>query len=106
MADFVVIVKEACETCQTIVPALRRLAASASVEILCQDNPAFPRNVDVVDDSTLERSWHLGIEIVPTLIRASDNERTEGWVRSEWEALTGLSFEADLPAFRPGCGSS
>lgn len=105
MSEFVVVVKEACETCQTIVPVLRQLAALEDVEILCQDNPAFPEGVDAEDDTALEWSWHLGIEIVPTLIRSSDNERTQGWVRSEWEALTGLSFEADVPAFRPGCAS-
>lgn len=105
MAEYIVVVKEACETCQTVVPVLEQLAATASTEIYSQDNPAFPESMPVIDDTELAKSWALDIETVPTLIRLSDGERTEGWDRALWQAITGLTFPDTLPAFRPGCGS-
>lgn len=105
MAKYTLVVKEECETCQMVVPVIKALAAEVDVEVLSQDNPAFPAGIDVTDDTELAQSWRLGIEIVPTLIRNEDGERTEGWERSAWQALTGLGLGADLPAFRPGCGS-
>ena len=105
MADYIVVVKEACETCQTVVPVLEQLAKSDSIELYCQDNPSFPERMDVIDDTELSKSWELDIEIVPTLIRTSDGERTEGWDKEFWQSFTGLSFDDSLPAFRPGCGS-
>jgi hypothetical protein len=65
--------------------------------------------VRVVDDTALETSYHLDLTTVPTLLRVQDRrevERTEGWDRGRWEALTGLTgLGPDLPPFRPGCGS-
>jgi hypothetical protein len=46
---------------------------------------------------------------VPTLLRVAagaEQERVVGWVRAEWETLTGVEgLGPDLPAWRPGCGS-
>ena len=64
-----VVVKADCPTCVMAAPALRTLA-DAGVEIVSQDDPAFPGGIDhVVDDTTLERSADLAIEVVPTLVR-------------------------------------
>ncbi|XOV88739.1 MAG: thioredoxin [Pseudomonadota bacterium] len=103
--EYTVFVKEACETCQLVIPVLRQLCDRLEVELLCQDNPAFPPGLTVVDDTALARSYAAGIEIVPTVIRNSDGERVEGWDRSAWEHLLGFSVDADIVPFRPGCGS-
>ena len=46
---------------------------------------------------------------MPTLIQVVDGveiERTVGWPRDQWEALTGVTgLGEDLPVMRPGCGS-
>ncbi|MEX1237085.1 MAG: hypothetical protein WD994_02325, partial [Pseudomonadales bacterium] len=108
MTRFTLIVKEACETCKLVQPVVRELAAGTDIVIYSQDNPDFPQGFEVFDDSELEVSWSLGIEIVPTLIKETEGTlptRVEGWDRAAWESLTGLKFEADIPDFRPGCGS-
>jgi hypothetical protein len=65
-------------------------------------------------DETLEHSWGLGIEFVPTLIRVANGKeiaRTYGWHKDEWRAITGLgaslgqTLDPPLPDMRPGCGS-
>ena len=89
------VVKSDCPTCQLVAPVLDRL----DVEIVSED-----------DDAGLERSWHLGIDTVPTLIRLDDDgaevERIVGWSREQWEAFTHVSpLGDDLPPHRPGCGS-
>jgi thiol-disulfide isomerase/thioredoxin len=108
MRHYVLVVKEDCETCRMIQPAIAALAANASVRILSQDNPDFPAGLVVEDDASLESSFKLKIDIVPTLISYEDEhvrQRLEGWQRAEWEHLTGLTFEPSMPGFRPGCGS-
>lgn len=108
---FVVVTKRDCPTCQLVAPALAALGARAQLEVLNQDGPGFPEAIagKVVDDSDLDRSYALAIEIVPTLIRydgESEAGRTEGWDRGAWRSLTGLEdLGAELPDFRPGCGS-
>jgi thiol-disulfide isomerase/thioredoxin len=105
----VVVVKHECETCRMVVPVLAHLAATTKVTVFTQDDPAFPDGVDPVHDDDLAVSWHLDIETVPTLLRVEDGRevaRTVGWERDEWVALTGVGeLGADLPPFRPGCGS-
>lgn len=105
----VAIVKRDCETCQTIVPVLAQLAADATLTVFTQDDPGFPASPSPVDDTDLSVSWHHDVETVPTLIRVVDGaeaERTVGWSRTQWEALTGIDgLGTDLPAMRPGCGS-
>jgi len=107
----IVVCKRACETCDMIVPVMKELAAGKErLSIYTQDDPAFPEGVPgVLDDSTLAFSFSLGIETVPTLIRVEKGEaleRTAGWDRSAWRALTGMAALGEgLPEFRPGCGS-
>ena len=106
-----VIVKRDCPTCTLIEPVLARLAASdIPLTVYSQDDPTFPPDIpEVVDDTSLERSYHLQIEIVPTVIRVEagrEVERIYGWDREQWETFTGLAdLGAGLPDFRPGCGS-
>jgi hypothetical protein len=106
----VVVAKRDCPTCVLVAPVLGELARAGAVTVYSQDDPAFPDTVpSVVHDSTLQVSYELGIEIVPTLIRVEGGrevERTYGWDRDEWRRLTGLAGLGEgLPALRPGCGS-
>lgn len=94
-----------------IVPAMKELiSGDRAVTIYTQDDPSFPDGISAVtDDTSLERSFRLGIETVPTLIRLENGRevgRAAGWDRGEWRALTGLDRLGEgLPDFRPGCGS-
>jgi hypothetical protein len=106
----VAVVKRDCPTCSLIVPVLREISvAGARLSIYTQDDPGFPALPGVVDDTRLEHSYRLGIQIVPTLIRLRDGRETAraiGWDRSEWEGVSGVTtLGAGLPASRPGCGS-
>ena len=110
----VVVVKEECETCRMVVPVLAELAGATTVTVFTQDDPAFPPGIDAIHDADLAVSWHHDIETVPTLLKVVDGaevDRTVGWSRPEWEAVAGTkhldigSLGADLPEFRPGCGS-
>lgn len=105
----VVVVKQECEACRTVVPVLRQLADAGPLTVYVQDDPDFPGDPAAVHDDDLAVSWHHDIETVPTLIRVVDGietERTVGWLREEWERFTGVAgLGPDLPAFRPGCGS-
>ena len=110
LADgWVAVVKRDCPTCVLVAPVLQQLAAAGPLEVHSQDDPAFPEGVAAVDDRELETSWRLGIETVPTLLRVQDGvevERTVGWLRADWEALTGVpELGPGLPDHRPGCGS-
>ena len=107
---FVVVAKRDCPTCELVQPVLREIAArGAPLTVYTQDDPAFPEGIAAVDDRSLERSWRLDVETVPTLIRfdgEAEAERTVGWDRAEWVRVTGLaSLGPDLPDFQPGCGS-
>ena len=109
-ARFVVVAKRDCPTCELVQPVLREIAASgAELTVYTQDDPAFPEGLAPVDDRSLEQSWRLGIETVPTLIRleaGAETRRTVGWDRAEWTRVTGLgTLGAALPDFQPGCGS-
>lgn len=108
--ELVAFVKQDCATCVLVVPVLQQLLDAGALDrIIVQDDPAFPAIPGVVHDESLERSWRSDIETVPTLLRRVDNietERTVGWDREQWEALTGVAdLGADLPDQRPGCGS-
>jgi hypothetical protein len=89
-----VVVKASCPTCQLVAPVLDTLP----VHVVSEDT-----------DEGLETSYHLGVETVPTLLRVEDGEitaRTEGWLRDQWEQVTGVAgLGAELPDYRPGCGS-
>jgi hypothetical protein len=101
----VVIVKHECETCKMVAPLLAQFEATTYT----QDDPSFPVGVDPIHDADLSISWHHDIETVPTLIRVIDGhevERTVGWLRSDWQRITGIeTLGNDLPVMRPGCGS-
>ena len=106
----VAVVKEDCPTCQLIAPVLAQLAkAGAPLTVYTQDNRAFPEGLDPRDDTDLEVSYRLDIEIVPTLVRVADGHETGrviGWSREQWEAFTGVEgLGPGLPKYRPGCGS-
>jgi len=107
----IVVAKRECPTCVLVEPLLAELAiAPGGLTVYAQDDPAYGAGVaGVVHDATLERSYRLGIEIVPTLIRVEDGrevERTYGWDRAEWRRITGRpALGESLPPMRPGCGS-
>lgn len=101
----VVVVKQDCPTCRLVAPVLHALDAT----VLSQDDPAFPPDVAVGDDTALDASVALGIDVVPTLLRRAGGReiaRTEGWDRARWRELTGIAeLGAELPEWKPGCGS-
>jgi hypothetical protein len=109
-AGLVAVVKRDCPTCELVAPVLRELAGRAELTVYSQDDPGFPAGLEAVDDTSLALSWHHEIEAVPTLLKVgpdgSEEARTLGWHRGEWESLTGISgLGAGLPDWRPGCGS-
>ena len=67
----VAVVKRDCQTCSMIQPVMARLAGGQTpFTVFTQDDPAFPPGMTaVVDDTELAYSYHLNIEVVPTLIR-------------------------------------
>ncbi len=109
----IAVVKRDCPTCTMVVPVLRSLVdAGVLVAVFSQDDPAFPEGLDpldVSDDRSLDVSFALGIDTVPTLLRWSggrESDRTVGWSRDGWEKLSGAGgLGPDLGDFRPGCGS-
>ncbi len=106
----IAVVKRDCPTCELTAPVLAELAAQGGLVVFTQDDPTFPETVPGrIDDTALNVSHRLGIEIVPTLIRRSGGQeaaRTYGWDRAEWERVTGIKgLGAGLPAMRPGCGA-
>ncbi|MCY3780576.1 MAG: thioredoxin [Chloroflexi bacterium] len=86
------------------------MSQGLSLLIYSQDDPTFPSSIAAVrDDTELELSYHLDIEIVPTLMQVkagNETRRSVGWQRDEWRRLTGLpALGEGSPAFSPGCGS-
>lgn len=106
----VAVVKRDCPTCVLAAPVLGELARHGGLAVYTQDDPSFPETVSGrVDDTTLDVSHRLKIEVVPTLIRFEAGRevgRTYGWDRREWERLSGVAgLGHDLPQARPGCGA-
>jgi len=105
------VVKRECPTCVLVTSVLRQIESEgAPLTVYCQDDPAFPERLkSVVDDAALEASFHLGVEIVPTLIRregGNETARVIGWNKPEWRQITGIAHLGEaLPENRPGCGS-
>ncbi len=86
------------------------MARQGGLTVFTQDDPSFPETVAIrIDDTTLDASHQLRIEVVPTLIRFEGGRevgRTYGWDRGEWERLSGIAgLGRDLPEARPGCGA-
>ncbi|WP_051460556.1 thioredoxin family protein [Xanthobacter sp. 126] len=110
-AELIAVVKKECDTCRLVEPVLAELQNSgAKITIYTQDDPTFPASLrGVIDDTELEKSFHLDIETVPTLIKmesGAETGRVFGWHREQWKNLLGVDelFE-ELPVMRPGCGS-
>ena len=107
----IVVAKRECPTCLLVEPLLRELAqGSTPLTVYAQDDPAYAGGVpNVVYDETLEHSFRLNIEIVPTLIQVEGGvevARCYGWHRGDWQKISGRGdLGQDLPALRPGCGS-
>ena len=103
----VVFVKRACPTCTLIEGEIAEVArAVPGFRAVSQDDPKFPRGVEVVDDRELDHSFLNSIEATPTLIRferGREVERVLGWDRDAWRRLTGVAaLGANLPPMRPG----
>ena len=107
----IVVAKRDCPTCVLIEPLLHRLASGGDqLAVYVQDDDRYAAGVPgAVLDATLERSYRLGIEFVPTLIRMAGGRevaRTYGWHRGDWQQISGHpDLGASLPEMRPGCGS-
>ncbi len=106
----IVVVKRECPTCALVEPLLQELARDAPLTVYVQDDAGYAAGLPGgVHDATLEQSFRLGIEFVPTLIRVADGQevaRTHGWHRGDWQQLSGQpALGAGLPELRPGCGS-
>ena len=66
----VAVVKRDCPTCVLAAPVLGDLAHNAGLTVYTQDDPSFPETVPGrIDDTALDVSHRLKIEIVPTLTR-------------------------------------
>jgi hypothetical protein len=107
----VAVVKRDCPTCNLVAPVLAELAADGMLPltVYSQDDPTFPEGLPVIDDRSLDTSFGLDLDTVPTLLRVSGGQevaRTVGWSRDAWRELTGhTDLGAALPQHRPGCGS-
>jgi hypothetical protein len=107
----IAVVKRECQTCSMVQPVLGQLAGGRTpFAVFTQDDPAFPAGVaNVIDDKELAYSYHLNIEVVPTLMRVENGlevNRIYGWDRTEWREFTGIAdLGQDLPEQRPGCGA-
>jgi hypothetical protein len=106
----IAVVKRDCPTCVLAAPVLGALARDARLTVYTQDDPSFPETVPArVDDTALDISHRLNIEVVPTLLRFEGGRevgRTYGWDRVEWERLSGIAgLGPGLPEARPGCGA-
>ncbi|MFZ2289177.1 MAG: thioredoxin family protein [Halopseudomonas yangmingensis] len=106
----IVVAKADCPTCRLVEPLLAELAGAGPLTVYVQDFADYAASLPgTLYDQTLEHSYRLGIEFVPTLIRVRDGqevERTYGWHRDDWRALSGVATLGEgLPLMRPGCGS-
>jgi hypothetical protein len=107
----IVVAKADCPTCRLIEPLLQQLAQAGPLTVYVQDSEDYAAALPgTVFDQTLEHSWRLHTEFVPTLIRvenAKEVARTHGWHKTDWRAITGLGKELgeELPELRPGCAS-
>lgn len=92
------VVKADCPTCTLVRPLLVELEAAGRVVIVSED-----------DDAGLVRSYQLGVDTVPTLVRMgpeAEEGRIVGWERDAWQSFFGVDRLGDgLPPHRPGCAS-
>lgn len=117
MSGVIAIVKRDCPTCELVAPVLVALQQRGVLDVVAsQDDPQFPHGAVVTDDRSLERSWRLAIEAVPTIVRFEDGletGRVVGWNTEQWTAFFArddgpqalAEHVAAMPMWRPGCGS-
>jgi peroxiredoxin len=124
-------VKDDCETCNTAAPVLEALhrayGSKLDVLLIAQSGAAnadfaarHGLGMPVLDDTACKAAFDWDIESVPSVFwldaDGSVQTKFEGFIRSDWEALssdisTATSLPAaqvdwsSLPAWRPGCGS-
>ena len=88
---FHLVLKRDCPTCTLIEPEIRKLVESGNFgqnfRIHIQDDPSYLSDLSQsVSDASLESSYRLKIETVPTLIRFENGEETSlrsvGYVRN------------------------
>src|SRR4029078_6111425 len=100
---------------------MQSLGPAGPLMVLIQDDPTFPSGVrSVVYDDSLERSFHLRIEAVATLLRFEGGREARRVARGGRDGvgdggggtpaaglrLAGTAAKGDaLPAWQPGCGS-
>ena len=110
---YTLVIKKDCPTCALIEPLIPALAAACDgrLRVYVQDDPDYPPSYpDRIDDTSLEFSFRNQIEIVPTLMRQTQDSDTVsriiGWDKVQWQEFTGIGdLGADLIDFKPGCGS-
>ncbi|MEM7543839.1 MAG: thioredoxin family protein [Pseudomonadota bacterium] len=107
---YVAVVKHDCPTCVLVAPILKEIEEEGrALTVYVQDDPSFLSVSNVINDGSLENSFHLEIETVPTLLKIEGGQETArviGWEKDEWRALTALDQLApQAPQARPGCGS-
>ncbi len=61
----VIIVKEECETCQTIAPVLQQLDAATELTVYTQDNATFPSAPAAMHDADLGGHLSVGRQVLP-----------------------------------------
>ncbi len=98
----VAVVKKDCPTCVLVESVLGTLAQTDTpLTVYSQDNATFPTTVSqVIDDTTLEQSYQLNIETVPTLIKVEQGQeqaRIIGWNKTEWQTFN-ASEQFSVPA--------
>lgn len=124
-------VKEDCPTCDLSMPLIEQVARAfgAAVDVWAigqetEGNALLEERhnltLPLLDDNALNVSYAYDIDTVPTVVIAaadgSEEQRFEGFVRSDWQRLvedlyarTGLAAPLidweSLPEARPGCGS-
>jgi hypothetical protein len=106
----IVVAKRECPTCLLVEPVLRDLASHSALTVYVQDDPTYGAGLPAVEhDASLEKSFRLDIEFVPTLIRVEQGRevaRCYGWHREDWRRISGdNTLGADLPVIRAGCAS-
>ena len=77
----IVVVKRDCPTCVLTEPVLAELAGLGALTVYTQDDPTFPESVGAIDDTGLDMSHRLGIEVVPTVIRRQDGKEIDASLR-------------------------
>ena len=129
--SLIAFLKEDCNTCNLVAPILEAFHQAwgdqADIWVLGQSKDGNQILLDrhgltlpVLDDSALKTSFAWGFEIVPAVYwldaEGQGGPCVEGFVRTEWQALAqqisadlkapdcGVVW-ADLPDWRPGCGS-